>query len=371
MAAYPAMPLFTDAYLADTRHLTTEEHGAYLLLLMCAWRSRECALVDDDGALARIAGLSPTKWRRMKPVLQSFFDIEGGLWRQAKLTSVYADVAARVARNRASGAKGGRARALKRSAKPGPEQSPAQSPTQNSGQATGENPRQSPAQSSERSSERSSGQHSEPVPEQQSRKSLNQHTQQKAQQTIHQNTHHSASENKATKTKAAAKPDSLVLDSAGHWHQELSVLCGPSVVLDGQTLAAWQAAGADFEVTIKPTIKRLMAREQKRTGTLPKRLAYFREAVLEAHADAPPPAIPQSDKTPFEPESAAHWRRLLGDPSSAFRGDYMSQNWFIPADHPEFAARTLGANPRFSSAPLIPAEIRAEYGRAWNWLAVP
>lgn len=359
MAAYPAMPLFTDAYLADTRHLTTEEHGAYLLLLMCAWRSRECALVDDDGALARIAGLSPTKWRRMKPVIQHFFDIEGGLWRQAKLTSVYADVAARVARNRASGAKGGRARALKRAAKPGPEQSPAQSSAQSPGQATGQNPEQSPETKSV------------PVPEVAPESAQELVAHRSAQQTIQQTTNLTASENKATKTKAAAKPDSLVLESAEHWHQELSALCGPGVVLDGQTLAAWQAAGVDFEATTKPTIKRLMAREKKRTGSLPKRLAYFREAVLEAHADAPAPAKPQSDKTPFEPENVAHWRRLLGDPSSAFRGDYMSQNWFIPADHPEFAARTLGANPRFSAAPLIPAEIRAEYGRAWNWLAVP
>ncbi len=307
MAAYPAMPLFTDAYLADTRHLTTEEHGAYLLLLMCAWRSKDCALADDDGALARIAGLSPTKWRRMKPVLRSFFDIEDGRWRQAKLLSVYEGVAARVARNRASGAKGGRASALKQSAKQPPNQS---------GDRTGNN---------------------------------------------------AASKPQATKAKAAAEPDSLVLDSTASWRDRLAGLCGLAVVLDEQTLCAWQSAGADFETTIKPTIERLMMREQKRTGSMPKRLAYYRDAVLEAHASAPPQATPQSAKTVFEPQNVEHWRRLLGDPKSQFRGDYMSQHWFIPADHPEFAARTLGANPRLAAAPLIPAAIKAEYGRAWNW----
>ena len=58
MAEFPALALWTDAYLADTRHLSTLEHGAYLLLMMEAWRRPHCDLPDDDRVLARLAGLT-------------------------------------------------------------------------------------------------------------------------------------------------------------------------------------------------------------------------------------------------------------------------------------------------------------------------
>ena len=75
MAEFPALPLFTDAYLADTRHLTTIQHGAYLLMLMTAWRSGGCCLLDDDNYLARITGMDKRTWLANKAILMSFWHL--------------------------------------------------------------------------------------------------------------------------------------------------------------------------------------------------------------------------------------------------------------------------------------------------------
>jgi uncharacterized protein YdaU (DUF1376 family) len=85
MAEYPAMTLWTDSYLADTRHLSTEEHGAYLLLLMAMWRSPDGWLEDDDHRLARMAGLGVKKWRRIRPALADMLKVENGRVSQKRL----------------------------------------------------------------------------------------------------------------------------------------------------------------------------------------------------------------------------------------------------------------------------------------------
>src|SRR4051812_4692086 len=86
MAEFPALPLFTDAYLGDTTHLTTIEHGAYLLLLMTAWRSRDCRLPNDDRMLARYTKLTPAQWQRVKPIIEPFFVVTDDGWTQRRLT---------------------------------------------------------------------------------------------------------------------------------------------------------------------------------------------------------------------------------------------------------------------------------------------
>lgn len=85
MKRAPAMPLFGDAYLADTRHLSLEEHGAYLQLLLIAWRSENCALPNDDARIARMLGATPKKWASLKPTVMAFWTLTDDGWQQKRL----------------------------------------------------------------------------------------------------------------------------------------------------------------------------------------------------------------------------------------------------------------------------------------------
>jgi uncharacterized protein YdaU (DUF1376 family) len=73
------MPFYVADYLADTPHLTTEQHGAYLLLLMAAWKS-EGRIDADDESLSQITRLPMDVWLRHKAKLLRFFGpVEDGL----------------------------------------------------------------------------------------------------------------------------------------------------------------------------------------------------------------------------------------------------------------------------------------------------
>lgn len=80
MSQAPIMPLAVDAFIADTTHLDATETGAYLLIIMATWRNNGAPLADDDKRLARICKMSPARWRRIRPVLEPFFDLRDSVW---------------------------------------------------------------------------------------------------------------------------------------------------------------------------------------------------------------------------------------------------------------------------------------------------
>lgn len=76
----PWMPFFVADYLADTSHLSTLEHGAYLLLIMHYWANG--GLPNDDQKLARITRLSDRDWQKIKATIEKFFD---GDWKHCRI----------------------------------------------------------------------------------------------------------------------------------------------------------------------------------------------------------------------------------------------------------------------------------------------
>jgi uncharacterized protein YdaU (DUF1376 family) len=89
MAEFPAMPLWTDRWLADTTHLNATEQGAFFLLVIIMWRAKDQRLPDDDRLLARYARLSTGQWKRLKPTLSEFFTVENGWWLNKTVSSEF------------------------------------------------------------------------------------------------------------------------------------------------------------------------------------------------------------------------------------------------------------------------------------------
>lgn len=96
------IPLFPDAYHRDTTHLTTEEHGAYFLLMMAAWGSDDCTLLNDERRLAALAKLPVTKWRKIAPTVLEMWTIDKGRIFQKRLLKEWHWVQEKSAKARAS-----------------------------------------------------------------------------------------------------------------------------------------------------------------------------------------------------------------------------------------------------------------------------
>tara|TARA_R110000772_G_scaffold180357_3_gene291632 strand:- start:24 stop:815 length:792 start_codon:yes stop_codon:yes gene_type:complete len=111
MSQAPFMPLATDAYLADTTHLTTEEHGAYLLILLATWRNNGEPLPNDDIRISRVIRCTVKRWKtKIRPTVIQFFDVSDGTLRQKRLEKAWIDVAKNIQQK----SQAGQASALKR-----------------------------------------------------------------------------------------------------------------------------------------------------------------------------------------------------------------------------------------------------------------
>ena len=60
MAQFPGLLLWTDAWVADTKHLSRLERGTYLDLLVLMWRTPGCRVPNDDEWPRWTAGFAPS-----------------------------------------------------------------------------------------------------------------------------------------------------------------------------------------------------------------------------------------------------------------------------------------------------------------------
>ena len=103
------MPLYVGDYLADTTHLRTVEHGAYLLLIMHYWQTG--GLPNEDAKLANITKMRVEQWRKKRSQLEPFFGpgfsshkrIDREMQRSTKIREINSERGKKGARKRWSG----------------------------------------------------------------------------------------------------------------------------------------------------------------------------------------------------------------------------------------------------------------------------
>ena len=117
MTNTPFMQLYIADYLADTQHLTTEQNGAYLLLLMTMWRSGG-SLPNDEKKLARIARVSLKRWHMIADEVMEFFDVDGDVITQKRLVEELQKAVSKSEKRKTSGRLGGEAKSLKNNKPP-------------------------------------------------------------------------------------------------------------------------------------------------------------------------------------------------------------------------------------------------------------
>lgn len=112
MSERPFMQLYVSDFVGDTLHLSTEQVGAYLLLLMAMWNAGG-SLPNDEVKLARVARMSVKKWRAVAADLLAYFTVDGDAVRHNRLTKELQKSEGKSNSRASAGAKGGRAKALK------------------------------------------------------------------------------------------------------------------------------------------------------------------------------------------------------------------------------------------------------------------
>lgn len=105
----PWFPFYVGDYTRDTARLTTEAHGAYLLLMLDYWVNG--APPDDNETLATITKLPLPIWKKRRPLLLPFFRIVEGRWTHGRIERELTAAKEKHQKRVEAGKEGGKARA--------------------------------------------------------------------------------------------------------------------------------------------------------------------------------------------------------------------------------------------------------------------
>lgn len=120
MSELPILPLYTDAYIADTAFLTNEQHGIYLRLMMFMWRNGG-SLPYDIKRICMMLNITKSKWNKhWNEVLKDLLLIENGEILQKRLQKEYEKALENKHKRAENGRRGGRPKSLKDNNTPKP-----------------------------------------------------------------------------------------------------------------------------------------------------------------------------------------------------------------------------------------------------------
>jgi uncharacterized protein YdaU (DUF1376 family) len=101
------MQFYVADYLADTAHLTTEEHGAYLLLLFSYWQTGKPLRIDRLSTVARV---SNERWPSVAETLSEFFSVSATHWLHFRVEADLEAVNSKTSKASAAGKASAKAR---------------------------------------------------------------------------------------------------------------------------------------------------------------------------------------------------------------------------------------------------------------------
>lgn len=113
MSERPFMQLYVSDFVGDTLDLSTEEVGAYMLLLMAMWNAGG-ELKNDAAKLARIARVPAADWPPIWSDLAPYFDIEGAKITHGRMAKEIEKFAKKSVARSDAGKRGAAAKSLKK-----------------------------------------------------------------------------------------------------------------------------------------------------------------------------------------------------------------------------------------------------------------